>query len=134
MKNMRLSSRALAVSVAAGLLAPLGLMSAAHASDQDGRSDSREFVFYYNSNNFGSPSDFENSKSNLAGYVFLGPGTGQGTAVKNHAASVSNNHPTKTVNVYFNSGYQGVFDSTAPYTNRNLSKTYNENASFQFQS
>jgi len=120
--------------VTAGLLAPLGLISTANAANQDGNPQYKEFNFYYLSNIVGSLSDFENSKSNLSGYAFLSAGSGQGQAVKNNSASVSNNHPTKAVRVYFNSGYVGSYDNVNPITSRNLSVTYNENASFQFQS
>ncbi|MBB4911653.1 peptidase inhibitor family I36 protein [Actinophytocola algeriensis] len=99
---------------------------------RDGKCDNLEFCLYYNSELGGSVSDFDQRVSDFANYVFKGPGAGQGQSVKNNAASACNKTGRYTARVYYNSNYKGVYDDIPPYTCYNLTRTYNENASFQW--
>lgn len=99
---------------------------------RDGKCDNLEFCLYYNSNYAGSVSDHDEQVSDFAPYVFKGAGAGQGQGVKNNAASACNNTGRYTARVYYNSGFKGVYDDIPPRTCRNLSKTYNDNASFRW--
>ena len=121
----------IAVAAAMGLGLSLSIAPAAHAANQDGTINSNEFVFYYNSYWAGSFSDFTSAKSNLAGYVFLSSGSGQGQAVKNNSASVEN-YRNQHARVFFNSGYAGANDLVPALTGVQLSNTYNDNASFRW--
>jgi surface antigen len=117
----------------------LGLAAPAQAADRDGTCDTGEFCYYYNSNNGGSISDFADSVSDYGTsqptcYDFKGPGNGQGQCIKNNAASAWN-RSTKTVRVYYNTGYAGQYQDVAPGAKGNLNSTlYNQNASHQFLS
>ena len=65
-------------------------------------------------------------------YDFKGAGNGKGLCVKNNAASVWN-RSSKTVRVYFNSGYGGTYQSFAAGAKANLNATLkNNNASHKF--
>lgn len=129
------------VLAAGGLTAAavLGLTSPASAGERDGTCDSGEFCYYYNSNNVGSISDFTSSVSDYGTsqpscYEFKGSGAGQDQCIKNNAASVWN-RSSRTVRVYFNSGYSGSYDSISSGFKGNLNSTlYNENASHLFVS
>lgn len=84
--------------------------------------ESGEFCYYFNSNGAGSVSDFSSFISNLGDsrpscYEFRGKGNGKGKCVKNHAASVWN-RSSKSVTVYFNSGYGGKAQIIEPATRR----------------
>lgn len=105
--------------------------AAAHASDQDAQVDGNEMIFFFNSNYGGSWSDFLSQRTNLAGYKFLTNGNGKGQYVKNNAASVSS-WRNAAARVHFNSGFTGAYDYVQPYEDRNLTNTYNENASFDW--
>ncbi|HEY2738268.1 MAG TPA: peptidase inhibitor family I36 protein, partial [Thermoanaerobaculia bacterium] len=129
-----------AVAVTFALAAPvLGIASAANAADRDGVCESGEFCYYYNSDEAGSVSDFTTSVSDYGTtepscYDFRGPGNGQGTCIKNNAASVWN-RSSKTVRVYYNSGYAGAYQDFAAGAKGNLNSTLkNNNASHQFLS
>lgn len=87
---------------------------------------------FYNSNRAGSSTYFDANVSDLAGYTFLTSGSGQGSAVKNGAASALNDSPG-IVTVYYNSGYVGACDTLAAYAiSDKLHNTYNEDASFRW--
>ncbi|MCP3754329.1 hypothetical protein [Streptomyces sp. TBY4] len=58
-------------------------------------------------------------------------GNGAGTEVKNNAASAWNARTDLAAQVYFNKGYQGIADYIGRGNGRNLSATYNDNASFK---
>lgn len=79
-------------------------------------------------------SDFANAKANLAGYVFLTSGAGQGQAVKNNSASAKlRSGWGGGACVYYNANFQGASDYVPANAGPvNLQKTYNENASFQY--
>lgn len=127
--NMKrsITSMVIAGAVAASLASP------AHAAGQDGAIDNNEFIFFYNSSQAGSISDFATNKADLAGYTFLKSGlSGYGQAVKNNSASVRNLRAS-VARVYFSSNYVGVYDEVAAESSRNLANTYNENASFRWQ-
>lgn len=102
------------------------------AAARDGHCDNLEFCLYYNSELGGSVSDFDERIPDFANYVFKGPGAGQGQSVKNNAASACNETGRYTARVYYNSNYKGVYDDIPPFSCRNLSKVYNQNASFQW--
>lgn len=132
MRKIALLAPLAAVAMSMTGLAAASAEPAAVAGNQNGVCDNLEACFYYNSNYKGSVADFENRVSDFAGYRFLGAGNGKGQAVKNNAASVCNNAGRYTVRVYFNSGFDGVHDDIPPRSCRNLTRTYNENASFEW--
>jgi peptidoglycan hydrolase-like amidase len=111
--------------------------SAATAAARDGVCSSGEFCYYYNSDEQGSVSDFTSSVSDYGTteptcYDFKGPGNGQGTCIKNNAASVWN-RSSQTVRVYYNTGYAGSYQDFAAGAKGNLNATLkNNNASHQF--
>lgn len=59
------------------------------------------------------------------------PWPGSGQNIKNNAASANNRHSSYVAHVYFNRGYKGAVDWV--YGGRNLTNTYNNNASFAWQ-
>ncbi|MCX5051291.1 MULTISPECIES: hypothetical protein [unclassified Streptomyces] len=130
------SFRALAVAIPATAAAVLGMAPLAHADAGPYCLDSQKNcgVFFYNSGLSGSFTAFRGtSVSNLAGYTFLTSGAGKGVAVKNNAASFSNQSIDNIATVFFNSGYSGACDTFAPLTAADrLHNTYNENASMGF--
>lgn len=100
-------------------------MPAAHAATvRNGVCEAGEFCLYYNSGEAGSVSDFNTSISDYGAtqpscYEFKGAGAGKGLCVKNHAASVWN-RTSKTVYVYYNSGYAGTKQGIAAGAKANL--------------
>jgi len=114
----------------------LSAASPASAASRDGVCDSGEFCYYYNSDEAGSISDFTVSVDDYGTtqpscYEFKGAGAGQGICVKNNAASVWN-RTSKTVRVYFNSGYAGASQDFATGVKGNLNATLkNNNASHE---
>jgi hypothetical protein len=129
-----------AAAVALALVMPLvAFAEPANAADRDGVCQSGEFCYYYNSNEAGSVSDFTGSVSDYGTteptcYDFKGPGAGQGTCIKNNAASVWN-RSSVTVRVYYNTGFAGATEDFAPGAKGNLDATLkNENASHKFLS
>ncbi|GGP95449.1 peptidoglycan hydrolase-like amidase [Actinomadura coerulea] len=139
-RSARLISR-LTATTAALALGGTALIPAspASAAARDGKCDSGEFCYYYNSDNQGSISDFTGSVADYGTtqpscYDFKGDGNGKGLCVKNNAASVWNNS-TKTVRVYYNSNYGGSYQDFKAGTKGNLNATLkNQNASHQFLS
>jgi len=129
-----------ALAATAALASPiLVTASPANAAARDGVCESGEFCYYYNSDEAGSVSDFTGSVDDYGTtepscYDFKGPGAGKGTCIKNNAASVWN-RSSKTVRVYFNSGYAGASQDFAAGAKGNLNATLkNNNASHQFLS
>jgi hypothetical protein len=129
-----------ALAATAALASPiLVTASPASAAARDGVCESGEFCYYYNSDEAGSVSDFTGSVDDYGTtepscYDFKGPGAGKGTCIKNNAASVWN-RSSKTVRVYFNSGYAGASQDFAAGAKGNLNATLkNNNASHQFLS
>ncbi|MFE3851354.1 hypothetical protein ACFXPN_09450 [Streptomyces griseorubiginosus] len=126
----------LAMAVPAAAVAVLGVAPMAHAEAREScptwANDCA--VFYYNSGLSGSHTAFtDDGVSNLAGYNFLSSGSGKGQTVKNNAASFWNASVDHIATVFFNSNYGGACDTFAPLADTNkLAKTYNENASFDF--
>lgn len=125
---MRVSLLTSSLAAAAAVVATV---APAHAAGQDGTPNSGEFVFYFNSFQGGSLSDFASNKTDLLGYDFLTSGNGSGEPVKNNAASVAN-LKNQGARVYYNSGYAGISDYVNPLSERNLVDTKNENASFRW--
>jgi murein DD-endopeptidase MepM/ murein hydrolase activator NlpD len=133
MKTLR---KALTVAGAAFAVAAPALVLAgpATAAARDGKCDSAEFCYYYNSGEAGSISDFTGSVGDYGAtqpscYDFKGAGAGKGLCVKNNAASVWN-RTSKTVRVFFNSGYGGASQDFAAGAKGNLNATLkNNNAS-----
>ncbi|WIM95103.1 peptidase inhibitor family I36 protein [Actinoplanes oblitus] len=134
--NIR-KSLAMAGAVLAVATSALSFSAPASAAARDGVCDSGEFCYYYNSDNEGSISDFTGSIDDYGSeqpscYDFKGSGAGKGLCVKNQAASVWN-RSTKTVRVYFNSGYAGSYQDFAAGAKGNLNATLkNNNASHEF--
>ncbi|MEU6711469.1 SpoIID/LytB domain-containing protein [Nonomuraea sp. NPDC046802] len=140
LRTVRLISRLAAATAAMALGGTvLATASPALAADRDGVCQTGEFCYYFNSNNQGSVSDFTSSVSDYATtqpscYDFKGAGAGKGKCIKNSAASVWN-RSSKTVRVYFNSGYSGTYQDFAAGAKGNLNATLkNQNASHQFVS
>ena len=130
------SLQATIVSAVVVLAASVAFPSPASAAARDGRCNSGEFCYYFNSNQAGSVSDFADSLDDYGTtqptcYEFRGAGAGKGICVKNNAASVWN-RSAKTVRVYFNSNFAGAHQDFAPGAKGNLSATLkNNNASHQ---
>lgn len=123
-RSLRNFSRAgvLALVLGAGVVATVTPAEAATA--RNGVCQSGEFCYYFNSNEAGSVSDFKTSISNLGDrqpscYEFRSKAKGKGVCVKNNAASVWN-RTSKTVTVYYNSGYGGKSQSIAAGHKANL--------------
>ncbi|WP_329133424.1 hypothetical protein OG552_15905 [Streptomyces sp. NBC_01476] len=138
----------------------LGVVSPAHAGTGLENQESPEacqktqaastfkFAIYYNSNyggayrNIGySVYDFADERiggapqGGLQPLLFCHGGAGNLQGIKNNAASAKNKHPTYYSVVYYNSGYKGDSDWIAPNSGwSQLAGTYNENASFAWQS
>ncbi|GAA1661499.1 hypothetical protein GCM10009733_068980 [Nonomuraea maheshkhaliensis] len=114
----------------------LATAAPASAAARDGVCQSGEFCYYFNSNLQGSLSDFTTSVANYdtkqpTCYDYKGPGAGKGKCIKNAAASAWN-RSSKTVRVYFNSGYSGAYQDFAPGAKANLKPGLkNQNASHQ---
>jgi hypothetical protein len=98
----------------------------------DGSCQAGEFCLYYNSDHQGSFTDFALGVKDFSTVKFIADGAGKGQLVKNNAASACNKDDNLTARVYFNSNWQGAYDSIAPGTCKNLVNTYNENASYQW--
>jgi len=146
---------------AAALGAAVTLMSAgpASAAPQDGVCNASaysldpigEICLYYNSGLAGSRFDWAFPQANITNFATYPasaraplPGTsiqfltsglaGYGQTVKNNAASAYDRYYGASVYVYFNSGFSGTSDFVGSLTSRNLSNTYNENASLRWVS
>jgi hypothetical protein len=122
---------AAALSMATSASAEAGAGGSARSA-LDGSCQAGEFCLYYNSGHQGSFTDFELGVKDFATVKFIGDGAGKGQLVKNNAASACNKDDNLTARVYFSSNWQGAYDSIAPGTCKNLVKTYNENASYQW--
>jgi hypothetical protein len=125
------------VGIIAAAATMLATATPAFAASRDGVCDTGEFCYYYNSGEAGSISDFTGSIADYGTtqpscYDFKGPGLGKGKCVKNNAASVWN-RSSKTVTVYYNSGYGGDSQDFAPGAKGNLKAALkNQNASHKF--
>lgn len=92
------------------------------------------FCLYYNSNQQGAIALFFEKDPDFANDRFSGSGNGVGQVVKNNAASAKNNQTGLQAWVWFNSNYGGTHDVVGRSSARNLTATYNENASFDWHS
>ena len=129
--KLRVKLLALVAAATASLAPSLLLANPASAAVRDGVCDTGEFCYYYNSNEAGSVSDFDESVGDYGTtqpscYEFKGPGNGQGLCIKNNAASVWN-RTGQTVTVYFNSNYGGASQSFAAGAKANLNATLKNN-------
>ena len=121
------------------LAGAIAFAAPASAASRDGKCDSGEFCYYFNSGEAGSISDFTDSIDDYGTtqptcYEFKGAGNGQGVCVKNNAASVWN-RTGKTVRVYFNSNFAGSHQDFAAGAKGNLNATLkNNNASHELLS
>lgn len=130
MKKMR----TLAVAAAAVVASTLAMASPAAAADQNNRCEARELCLFWGSNYSGQYKDFYYSVRDFGNirYPYYGvPGGGSGQRVKNNAASAIN-FDYVTARVYYNENWTGPYDNVAPRGRRNLSNTWNDNASFRF--
>ncbi|MFB6705355.1 peptidase M23 [Streptomyces sp. NPDC056333] len=124
---------AIAAAAVLGLAAPATAAPAAQVS----AAGCSGLQLFYNSNQAGSSACYVNGTDNFAGDVFTTSGAGQGQGVKNNAASATN-HKTftgatwPTARIFFNSNWGGVYDDVEASSSRNLSKTYNNNASLEW--
>lgn len=109
----------------------------AHAATlRNGVCETGEFCYYYNSDYAGSVSDHgaqlaDYGSTTPSCYTFRTPGkAGYGKCVKNNAASVFN-RTTRTIRIYYGTGYAGKYLDIAAGAKRNLAGTalYNQNAS-----
>ncbi|MEU7375425.1 peptidase inhibitor family I36 protein [Streptomyces albidoflavus] len=126
--HMRTRSALIALAMAGAGVIEL----AAPASAATNTCNPSHFCLFYNSDKQNAYYPFWDDVSDFAGYTFKGAGAGSGTAVKNNAASAQNLQTGLVARVYFNSNYGGVYDNVAPTSWRNLSNTYNDNASFKW--
>ncbi|RKS76718.1 peptidase M23-like protein [Actinomadura pelletieri DSM 43383] len=133
-------TKLLTVATAAAAIGGTAVATVAPASAaeaRNGKCEEGEFCYYYNSNNKGSISDFNNSVANYGDkqpscYDFKGPGTGKGKCVKNNAASIWN-RTGKTVRVHYNSNNRGAHQDFNKDAKANLSpRLKNQNASHEF--
>lgn len=92
------------------------------------------FCLYFNSNLGGAVALFYDKDPNFNNDRFSGTGNGSGVIVKNNAASAKNNQTGIDAWVWFNSNYGGAHDVVTRGSSRNLTATYNENASFDWHS
>ncbi len=126
---------------AAALVAPATVLAApaSAATARNGVCETGEFCLYYNTGPAGSLSDFTTSVSDYGDtqpgcYDFKGAGSGKGLCVKNNAAGAKN-LSSKTVRVYYNSGYDAshAYQDFAPGAVANFTSTMkNQNAGHQF--
>ncbi|MEU5372835.1 hypothetical protein ABZ362_28380 [Streptomyces sp. NPDC005951] len=107
-----------------------------------------KFAIYFNSNYGGSHRNIGYSVWDFADESpggspqggthplrFCPGGNGGNQGIKNNAASAKNKHSTYYAVVYYNSGYKGNADWIGWKNNwSKLANTYNENASFAWQS
>lgn len=133
---MKFLGRKIFAALSVPLAAAAVLGTAPQASAASGTScggDGHCLRLFYNSNRAGSSIYFWGSDvADLAGYKFLTSGAGQGTAVKNGAASADNGSPYPTT-IFFNSNYGGSCDTLTDYAIASrLQNTYNNDASFRF--
>ena len=120
-----------ASAVVAGAAFTMATPAAHAATARNGVCESGEFCLYYNSGEAGSVSDFSASVSDYGAsqpscYDFKGAGAGKGLCVKNQAASVWN-RTSKTVYVYYNSGYAGTKQGIAAGAKANLTSALKNN-------
>ncbi|WP_018157466.1 peptidoglycan DD-metalloendopeptidase family protein [Demetria terragena] len=112
----------------------VALAGSAQAADRDGKCDSGEFCYNFNSDLKGSWSDFKSSVGDYGTnaktcYEFKGAGAGKSKCIKNEAGGYWNN-TSKSVTVYFNSGYAGESVTLKPGAKGKLpAAVYNNNAS-----
>lgn len=133
---LRIRAIVLAALVAVLAALSIGVTAPAQAATRNGVCESGEFCYYYNSNLAGSVSDHGTSLADCGAtkpscYTYRTSGkAGYGQCIKNNAASVWN-RTSKTIRVYYNSGYTGKYVDVASGTKKNLYGTalYNQNAS-----
>jgi hypothetical protein len=133
----RVSGLVAVIALVASMLGfTVSVSAPAFAELRDGTCESGEFCYYYNSGNEGSVSDFTHSVADYgvsqpACYDFKSSGSGQGTCIKNEAASVWN-RTASTVRVYFNSNYSGQYQDIPAGQKAQLNSILkNNNASHQ---
>lgn len=120
------------LALAAG--AGLATSTPAQAAARDGKCQSGEFCYNYNSDLGGSWSDFTSSVGNYGTsqpdcYEFKGAGAGKGTCIKNDAGGFWN-RTGKKVTIFYNSGHAGKAVTVEPGQKGKLpAAVYNDNAS-----
>lgn len=118
----------------AGALVATGLFAAPSANAVTNPCNFPYFCLYYNSNRGGAIANFYQKDPSFGNNYFAGSGAGRGQIVKNNAASAQNTQTGIDAWVWFNSNYGGTHDVVTRSSWRNLSATYNENASFDWHS
>ncbi|MER7680666.1 hypothetical protein [Streptomyces sp. NPDC096934] len=138
--------RTSAVSAALAAAGVLGALVTAAPAQADSIPDSLcggvidvDYCLWYNSNQKGGwTATYENIPDWGGAHPWQFSDGGQGTngvntPVKNNAASYANSRDDRTGVSYFNSNYAGASDVAPPRDKGNLSKTYNNNASFRWR-
>lgn len=102
----------------------------AQAAARDGVCDSGEFCLYYGADHTGSRVDSVGTTRNYGGtstgcLKFISTGTGRGTCVKNHAASVWN-RTSRPATVFYNSDFGGTYDVIPSGAKVNLNSNVNK--------
>ncbi|MCJ0868337.1 hypothetical protein [Streptomyces sp. AP-93] len=91
---------------------------------------------YYNSNQAGAVAlmyYIENLPTwEFTGTFNSGTGNGDKSPLKNNAASADSRYTSQAVRVHYNSWYKGAYDVVTAQSKRNLSATYNQNASWNY--
>ncbi|MGE7388372.1 peptidase inhibitor family I36 protein [Streptomyces sp. NPDC004126] len=91
---------------------------------------------YYNSNQAGAVAAMGHVDGipswDFAGVFNYDTGNGSGTPIKNNAASADSRYASQAVRVHYNSWYKGPYDVVEAQSKRNLSVTYNDNASWNY--
>jgi hypothetical protein len=154
MKSIRIKALGIAIAATAALVSSTGTASAYNSGDDQNYSSPEacsgstfKFVFRYNSGNTGAYRKLGYSQGNLGvSDIYTtgggeplrfcaGTGNGAGQSIKNNAASATNGHPSYIGVVYYNSWWKGAYDSfggNALPMARDLTNTYNNNASFKW--
>lgn len=122
------------IALAGSGITGVALADSAQAAARDGKCDSGEFCYNFNSDLGGSWSDFTKSvgdygTSQPSCYEFKGAGAGKGKCIKNDAGGYWNK-TGKKVTIYFNSGFGGKSVTLEPGSKGKLpAAVYNDNAS-----
>lgn len=121
------------LALAASGFAAIAMSSGAEAAQRDGKCQTGEFCYNYNSNLKGSWSDFTASVGDLGAkqpscFEFKSAGAGKGKCVKNEAGGFWN-RTNKNVTVYYNAGFAGKSATLKPGAKGKLpAAVYNDNA------
>lgn len=129
---MRFHTLALAGAAALTVLASGGVAQATAAhTDENGVCEVNEICLYWGDNLTGSLYDSYSWYPDLVGKRFVSGGPGQGSWVKNNAASVWNRLEGTHACVFYDEMYRGAVDKIE-FGSANLTVTKNNNASVKW--